>query len=188
MSNVSEELKEVRAQADKLGISYHHKAGVAKIKALIDAQLDTLEEQSEEDNTQEKERIVPMTAVEYKKERAKTAARESNRLVRCRITCMNPAKREWEGEIISVGSSKHGTFKKFIPFDQREWHVPKIIFDHLKERKCTVYTNAKNAKGQTIRQPRLIDEFAIEVLPPLTKKELADLRQKQALANGQVNV
>lgn len=122
---------------------------------------------------------------EYKKRQLAEAKREAGRLIRCRITCMNPHKKNWTGEIISVGSSKMGTFKKFIPFNIDEpYHVPKAIYDFLKERKCRIGVTHKLANGQQINKYKLINEFAVESLPPLTKEELEDLKNQQAAVKG----
>lgn len=187
-------LQELKARADELGVKYHHMAGEKKIQDAIDAHL--AENSSVEPSPDFKHpvnknqvnaegKIVPLTSTEYRQKYLADRKKELNRLIRVRITCMNPSKREWQGEIISVGSAKHGTYKKFVPYDGREWHIPKIIFDEMKQRKCTVFHNVKDARGQTIRKGRLIDEFAIEVLPPLTPKEREQLRKEQALANNQ---
>lgn len=184
------------AQAESLGLKVHHKAGAAKIQEMIDAHL------ADSDDTEDlggalnykhpvnpehvkNGKIVPMTSIEYRAKYLPERKKQMGRLVRVRVTCMNPAKREWEGEIISVGSAKHGTFKKYVPFDGREWHIPQVIFDALKERKCTVFHTVTDARGQKIRKGRLIDEFAVEVLPPLTPKELDQLKKEQALANNE---
>jgi hypothetical protein len=190
MSNL-EALKE---RAKELGVKHHHNAGEAKIQEAIDAHLaenaqaELAEEFSQPVNKNHIDpdtgKIVPMTSEEYRAKYLPDRKKNMNRLVRCRITCMNPAKREWEGEIISVGSAKHGTFKKFVPFDGREWHIPKVIFDEMKSRQCTIFHTVTDARGQKIRKGRLIDEFAIEVLPPLTPKELEQLKKEQALANN----
>lgn len=187
-------LEELKARAKELGVKHHHMAGEAKIKEAIDAHLaenaqaDLAENFDQPVNKNqidpETGKIVPLTSEEYRAKYLPERKKNMNRLVRCRVTCMNPAKREWEGEIISVGSAKNGTFKKFVPFDGREWHIPKVIFDEMKSRQCTIFHTVTDARGQKIRKGRLIDEFAIEVLPPLTPQELEALRKEQALANN----
>ena len=122
---------------------------------------------------------------EYRRKKLAENKLEAARLVRCRITCMNPHKKNWTGEIISVGSSKMGTFKKFVPYNSDEpYHVPKAIFDYMKERKCRIGTTTKMANGQEVNRYKLINEFALEVLPPLTNEELDDLKRRQAMAKG----
>jgi len=179
-------LDKLKAQADELGIRYHHRAGEKTIQAAIDAYL-ALQREGEEETAKEETktgRITPLTSEEFRKRALPERLKNLNRLIRCQITCMNPMKKEWAGEIISVGSAKHGTYKKFIPFDGREYHIPQIIFDMLKERKCTIFHTVTDARGQKIRKGRLIDEFSINVLPSLTAKELAELRRQQAMANN----
>lgn len=193
MSN--DKLEELRAQAIELGVKHHHMAGEAKIQDAINAHLKEhakAELAEEYDHPVNKNhidpdtgKIVPMTSEQFRLKYAGEVKKNLNRLIRCRITCMNPTKREWEGEIVSVGSSKNGTFKKFVPFDGRDFHLPKIIFDEMKERKCTVFHTITDTRGQKVRKGRMIDEFAIEVLPPMTPKELDQLRKEQALANNE---
>jgi hypothetical protein len=126
-----------------------------------------------------------LTEEEYKDRQAREAKRDAGRLVRCRITCMNPNKKNWTGEIVSVGSARVGTFKKFIPFNNDEpYHIPKIIFEHLKERKCAIRNIRKTPDGKEHIDVKLINEFSLDVLPPLTAAELEDLRQRQAMAKG----
>lgn len=193
MSN--ERLEALRTQAAELGVKHHHNAGEATIQNAIDAHLaknattgENLEGELNykhpvNSNHIKDGKIVPMTSEEYRKKYLPERKKNLNRLVRCRVTCMNPAKRAWEGEIISVGSAKHGTFKKYIPFDGREWHIPKVIYDELLDRKCTVWSNGKDSRGRTIRKGRLVPEFSVQVLEPLTRQELDDLKKQQALAN-----
>lgn len=126
-----------------------------------------------------------LTREEFHQKEVRDNKLKANRLVRCRITCMNPAKKNWTGEIVSVGSAKLGTFKKFIPYNNEEpYHVPWIIFNHLKERQCRIGTTVKLPNGREVNRYKLINEFAIEVLPPLTPGELKDLKQRQAMAQG----
>jgi hypothetical protein len=99
---------------------------------------------------------------------------------------MNPAKKEWPGEFASVGSARLGTWKKFIPFNTQEpYHIPKIIFDMLSEKKCTIWHTEKDGRGSSVRKGRLVNEYALEVLDPLTPDELSELARRQSLQAGQ---
>jgi hypothetical protein len=110
---------------------------------------------------------------------------EAARLVRIRVVCMNPMKKDWEGEIFTVANAVVGTFKKYVPFGNDEgWHVPNIIYQQIKSRMCQTFVNAKSRNGVTIRQGKLIKEFAVEVLPDLTEAELKELAQRQAMAGS----
>ena len=183
MSN--QDLDLLKAHADELGIAYHHRAGVEKIRALIAAHV-------ERGNAVEvslpppKEKIVPLTSIQYRETITKVNIRKKvAALIRVRVQCQNPQKTNWEGEIISVGSAKLGTFKYYVPFNNVEWHIPKIVYDMMKERKCSSFYMARNELGHKTKKSKLIPEFAIEVLPQLSAIELSDLARTQAAAAGQ---
>ena len=171
-----DELSTLKARADLLGISYHPSIGVEKLREKLAAAI------TDEAKNEDTEASKPTESETQKRLRL---LQEATKLVRIRVTCMNPAKKEWEGEIITVGNSAVGTLKKYIPFNADEgWHVPNIIYQALQERQCQVFVSSKTKNGVTIRQGKLIKEFAIEVLPPLTEEELKDLAQRQAMAKS----
>jgi hypothetical protein len=194
MTITNPELTQVRAEADKLGVKYHHRAGVAKIQGLIDNHLPQTTSpvpaavvKAEPVQRQvPKAPVVLMTAKQFKDRKLAQQRLACTRLIRVRIQCMNPNKKDWPGEIISTGSAKLGTFKKYIPFNSPEpYHIPKIIFDVLSEKKCSVFYNETARLGHAVRKSRLVPEYAIEVLEPLTPEQLSELARTQALAAGQ---
>jgi len=193
----------LKDQARKLGISFHPRMGAERLKKLINEHMQakleaptgdystTLGETVETPSGGSESATGPtgdklyMTEDEYQKKSFGEFKRNAGRLVRVRVTCMNPAKKNWTGEIISVGSNKLGTYKKFIPFNLEEpYHVPWIIYEELKNRECRVVTTVKLPNGQEVNRYKLVKEFAVELLPPLTKEELHELKQRQAMANG----
>jgi hypothetical protein len=185
---VLDELTTLKARADMMGIKYHHNAGVEKLKTLINLKLEGKEGGDiKEDRTDypKNTKVEVLTEEEFQKLSMKERKRNVGSLIRIRVTCMNPNKKSWEGEIISVGSAKLGTYKKFVPFNAEDgWHVPYIIYEALKERKCSIFTTSKDEKGRPVQKSKLIPEFSIEVLPPLTKKELEELARKQAMSGS----
>lgn len=180
-----------QAYAEELGVKYHHNAKDATIRKQISAHLEANPTRIDlpAGILQKDADYVPLTEAEYKAkypEKATSKRKECNRLIRCRIQNMNPAKKEWPGEIISVGSAKLGTWKKYVPFNSAEpYHIPKIIFDELVQKKCTIFHTEKDERGNNVRKGRLVNEYALEVLPNLTKEELSDLGRQQSLQAGQ---
>lgn len=162
------ELTKLKERADMMGISYHPSIGVEKLREKVNAKLqgETEEEKPESEST-----------LSLREERIK----EGTKLVRIRLTCMNPAKSEWKGEIISVGNKAIGNVRKFIPFEGYEdgYHVPQIIYNFLKNRKFQRFRTVKTKNGVEVKRAELVNEFAVEVLPPLTEEELAQLRADQ---------
>lgn len=173
---VQDELSALKTRADVLGVSYHPSIGVDKLREKINATL-----------SETKEAVVVATSPreETSTEYRMRMRREASELVRIRVTCMNPAKSEWEGEYLTAGNSVVGTHTKFIPFNADEgWHVPRIIYNMMVDRQCQVFTTIRDSKGNSHRKGKLIKEFAIEVLPPLTTEELSELARRQAVSQS----
>lgn len=179
-----DELTTLKARADQMGISYHPSIGVEKLREKVNAALESQEELAEEEKA-EKQGTDPKKETEAQRKARKR--KEAAELVRIRVTCMNPNKKEYDGEIITAGNSLVGTFRKYVPFNADEgWHVPRIIYNQLVQRQCQVFTTVRDRRGNTTRKGKLIREFSIEVLPPLTEKELKELAQRQQMAKGEV--
>ena len=171
------ELENLKVRAEKLGVKFHPSISADKLREKIKA--------AQADGKGEVAPKAEDTAEnpELKKLRLK---REALKLVRVRITCMNPAKKEWEGEIITVANNAVGTVKRYVPFNNEDgWHVEHILLEQLRERQCQIFVTEKDSRGNKVRKGKLIREFAIEVLDPLTEEELAELAQRQAMAKGQ---
>ena len=110
--------------------------------------------------------------------------REAMALVRVRVSCMDPQKKNLKGELLCVSNKNFGTVQRFIPFN-REWHIEKVLYDALAEKEYMVFDREKTGRaGIEVVTPRNVPAFNIQVLPPLTKGELKDLAQRQAMADG----
>ncbi len=186
-----DELTLLKARADQLGISYHPKIGVPKLKLKIDLKLnpevakesipETPEDYAVPEATQKMNTLVK-NVVETARERTQRLKDASFRLIRIKVTCMNPAKTYLEGEIFTAGNSMIGSVKKFVPFNNvAGWHVPFIIYEFMKERQCQIFTNHKDHRGNVTRRGKLINEFSIEVMDKLTLKEINTLKEAQGL-------
>lgn len=160
------QLELLKDKADRMGIEYHPNIGVTKLKAKVDEKLGgkTIQEG------------------ETKASRNARLRKEANKLVRVSISCMNPNKKNWPGEIISVGNSAIGTIKKFIPFEDAEdgYHIPVVILNELKERKYLAH-KIKRVDGKKVKVKYQAKEFSIDELEPLTVEELKQLAAKQAM-------
>jgi hypothetical protein len=171
---MSKALEQLKAQADSYGISYHPSIGEDKLQEKIDA---FLKEKAASVDSPVKETTTTKAATPSREE----LLAEASKLVRVNISCMNPAKKDWDGEIITAGNSLIGTFRKFVKFNTAEgYHVPQVIFNVLKNRKFQTFHNVRTKNGVTQRAARLVPEFSIEVLPQLTEAELAELAKNQA--------
>ena len=170
-------LDAMKATATRMGISYHPSIGAEKLAEKIKAKR-------EEDPEPPATPLSP-AAEETRAQQVRRLRTEALALVRIRVTCMNPSKKDIEGEIFTVGNSILGTVRKYVPFNSDEpWHVPQIIYDMMRTRKCQVFVKERSKNGVAFKKGKLINEFAIEVLPPLTEKELQELSQRQVMAQG----
>lgn len=166
-------LESLKARADLLGVKYHPSISEEKLREKI------AEAQKKDE---------PKAEAKKEESKAKTRAElreEALKLVRVRITNMNPAKADYEGEIYTVGNSVIGTVKRYVPFNADDgWHVEQVLYEHLKDRQVPVYVTKTDKKGNKIREHKMIREFAIEVLPPLTVEELKELAERQAISRS----
>ena len=180
------ELAALKARADMLGVKYHPSIGLDTLRAKVNAVVEGSTEASDSTNDQAPPTPpvapeAPVVVAETESQKRARLKREANKLVRVRVTCMNPAKAEWEGEIFTVGNSAVGTFTKYIPFNADEgWHVPTIILKQIQQRQCQIFTSVRDARGNTTRKGKLIREFSVEIMPDLTTEELQELARVQA--------
>ena len=173
-----DELTLLKKRADLMGIKYHHSIGLATLKEKVNSALSGAEEEEE----------VTVNEETPGQKRARLIA-EATKLIRIRLTCMDPNKKGWAGEIFTVSNDIVGTVRKFVPFNaENGYHVPNIIYKHLKRKKRQEFRTIKTRKGMDIKQGYLVPAFAIEVLPPLTPTELKELAQRQALNRSIDNV
>lgn len=113
---------------------------------------------------------------------------EAMKLVRIRVTNMDPKKANMPGEFFTVANEYIGTVTKYVPFGEATengYHVPQCIYEQLKARKfLNVRVTKKN--GREVIHQNWVKEFALEVLPPLNAQEIARLATAQ-LASGSLN-
>lgn len=165
------ELDALKEQANRLGIKYSNNIGLETLKEKVAKALnaDTVE-------TDEEIAIKPKTENQLRND----AKKYVEKLVRVRITCLNPLKKEWLGEFISAGNDLVGNYTKYIPFNSdNAYHIPQIIFNYMQEKQCQIFINRKLENGEVTRVGKLIKEFGFEVLPPLTEEELQELARDQ---------
>jgi len=110
------------------------------------------------------------------REKARLAAQK---LVRVRISCMNPAKRDLKGEIITVANSVV-TMSKYVAYGEKTrdgWHVPDAILQTL--RQAQYMGLAQGEDSRAMPEMQWMPEYAIEVLPPLTQAEIDQIALAQ---------
>jgi hypothetical protein len=189
------ELETLKDRAKLMGIKFHPNIGVKKLRGMVNARLDN-ETDPDEDEDETEELVVVAKPKKATKgaPRAETEAeakirakneqnikrKAAHSLVRIRLACMNPAKADWDGEIITVQNRVMGTIRKYIPFNaENGYHVPQMLLNVLRTKQCQTFHTVTRG-GVKVRQGKLVPEFAIEVLPMLTQKEIDQIATRQA--------
>ena len=175
-TTVIDQLALLKNKADTLGVSYAANIGIDALREKINAKLAGDEPKKEVASAEEK------TPMQLRQE----IFLEATKLVRVRITNMNPSKADLPGEIITVKNEFVGEIKRYIPYGEQVdgWHVEKMLLDMLKEKQFQQLRTKKGPNGQILPETKWVREFAIEELAPLTAAELKTLANKQAAAAG----
>lgn len=156
------ELETLKERADLMGIKYSPNIGVDTLRDKV--------------NT----RLTPKTEPETKG--YKSQRMDAMKLIRVRVINLNPSKKESGGEFMRTGNSQIKTVSRFVPFDS-ETHVEQILLNLMKERQYCQVVYEKNAEGKKSPVRKMRKEFQIELLEPLTQKELDDLKESQIKRN-----
>ena len=188
-----DELQMLKSRARVMGLKFSNNIGVETLRTMIQKKMDG-EDSTEPTNdvagTPAPPLLDPSQPAPKKKETVRQRVqRENMRLIRVRITNMDPKKKDLPGEVITIANEFLGTVRKYIPFGEvteNGYHVPYCIFKHLKARKflnIRTYKDRKNNNQIKIDQT-WAQEFALEVMDPLTPTELRQLALAQQAAGG----
>ena len=196
-----DELSMLKSRARMMGITFSNNISVETLKQKIQEKIDGDEKENERvDELNPSETIPPVEALVNPSVPAPTKANKSQtlrqqvtlenmRLIRVRITNMDPKKKDLPGEVVTVANEYLGTVRKFVPFGEvteEGYHIPYCIYKQLLSRKflnIRTYKDRKNNNQIKVEQ-HWAKEFSIEVLPPLSKEELNHLAVAQTAAGG----
>ena len=173
-------LDDLKNRAAAMGLTHHPKIG---IKALREKIAEFIEQQ---------EKINNETAIAADNKKASKEDQEKQQrledkaageaLVRIRITCTDPLKRNYEAEIFQASNSVIGTKRVCVPYG-KIWHVPKIIRNMIKAKQYLSFRSVTVA-GRPTKEKVLLPAYVVEDFPALTKEEMKDLEQRQAMEAG----
>ena len=175
-------MDDLKLKADRLGVKYKSntkqetlQANVSEALAQLDAEID--------DEPKDANESVPMEQKAIKETKTQREARirkNMNKLVRVTVTCHDPNKVKWDGEIISAGNSLV-QIKKHVKFNV-PYHVPQIILNVLEEKKFQQHSVKKDPRtGRESNITKDVPAFSIKYENPLSPEELKELAQHQAL-------
>ena len=174
-------LAALKARADLMNISYSNNIGADTLAQKIENKLAGIADPEE-----------PVKELPTKSDAARRMQmyNDNMKLVRLRISCLNPSKRDLPGEILTVSNRLLGTVRKFVQYGESTdegFHVPYIIYKFMKNRKFLSIKQRKvRGTNQMVKEEQWVSEYALEVLPMLTEAERQQLANRQAAANGMV--
>jgi hypothetical protein len=177
------ELEALKEQATKLGIKFHPSIGEEKLREKVKEAMDKVDEA--DPSVPETQETVAEISAPVQETPAQAIARqkaEMLKLVRVRITNMNPSQREWDSDIFQVSNALVNV-KRAVPFNT-EWHVEEILLKQIRQRRCQIFREVTLPNGKKKKEAVLIPWYAVEILPPLTEQQIKELAQRQAMAAG----
>ena len=184
--DVKQEREALKARCQLLGIQTQGNQSNETLRALIRAKQDEMDAAARQANPAAFDEAAETSEgrTPSLREYLKT---EALKLVRVRISCMNPQLAKMGSVIITTGNEYTGTVRKVVFFGEKTengYHIPQIILNVLQRRKFQQVVEERNHKGHLVPRARWMKEFNIEILPPLTQKELNALKDRQLATNS----
>ena len=195
------ELEMLKQRAKMMNITFSNNIGVDALKQKIEDRLNGAPEQLDDEQEAPIEPNALEMGMQANLENAQQAEvekrpetlrerliRENMPLLRCRITNLDPKKKDLPGEVVTFANEYLGTVRVFVPFGEPTedgWHIPTCIYNLLNERK---FLNIRTIRDPRTRTERVstawAKEFSLEILEPLTVDELRQLAQAQIAAGS----
>lgn len=190
-SSEKEELKVLKQRADLMGVKYSPNIGLNTLKERIKAAQEPESDGPKEPSKNQGKggtQVKDLSPAQKKRAMRERLKQENLRLVRVRVTCMDPKKRDLPGEVFTVANEYLGTVRKFVPFGEATdggYHIPYCILKLMRSKKfLDIQTKRDRRTGQIEVKYRWVREFAIEEMPQLTKADLKDLAKAQQAAGS----
>lgn len=187
----ADELSLLKQRARMMGVQFSNNIGLESLKERIRAK-----QEGESESNEQKSEVAPLSdpaksapVVGKRKTLRQHLIEENMKLVRLRITNLDPKKKDLPGEVFTVANEHLGTVRKFVPYGEvtdNGYHVPYCIYKALKARKFLNIRTFKDRQNQNqIKvEQNWAQEFALEVLPTLTPDEIKKLAAAQSAAGG----
>ncbi len=184
--DVKQEREALKARCQLLGIQTQGNQSNDTLRALIRAKQDEMDVAARQANPAAFDEAVETSEgrTPSLREYLKT---EALKLVRVRISCMNPQLAKMGSVIITTGNEYTGTVRKVVFFGEKTengYHIPQIILNVLQRRKFQQIVEERGHQGHMVPRARWMKEFNIEILPALTQKELNALKDRQLATNS----
>lgn len=165
----------LKEKADLLDIEYAGNISTEKLRELVNKANEPLEDKKEDkvSNTSD-EPVDDLVKIRL----------ELTKKVRVLITCNDPLMKEYDTTPYYSFSNSSITLPSItIPLGV-DWHIPNAYVGMLQAMECKIPVKSKDEKGRPITIRRTIKKYNVNILPPLTPKELEELKQAQIMRDG----
>lgn len=185
--NLPDELSVLKQRATMMGIQFSNNIGLETLRKKIE---DKMEGRAEADAAPQINPLAGETTAQPVKRKTlrQKLYDEQMKLVRIRVTNLDPKKKDLPGEVITVANEHLGTVRKFVPFGEVTddgYHVPYCIYRFMEKRKFLNIRIVKDRRTGVERvESNWVKEFALEVLPQLTPQQIANLKTAQIAAGS----
>lgn len=109
---------------------------------------------------------------------------EMTKKVRVLLTCNDPMMKDYDMTPYYSFSNSALTLPAITVPLGVEWHIPYAYVLMLQAMECKIPVKSKDTKGRAITIRRTIKKYNVNILPPLTPKELEELKQAQIMRDG----
>ena len=167
-----QEIDALKLLCDNASISYHPSIGLDKLREKV-AAYEKAKETKEIKTALANQGVAKINASRL----------DALKLIRVRVACMNPDKREYQGEYFTASNRAAGTVTRMVPFGV-DWHIESILLDMLQDKVFRQSYDVPDGKGGKARKNRFVKAYAIEILPALTTEELKELSASQLARNA----
>ena len=167
-------LEDLQNQCKLRGIKFHH-------KNTEDTLLELLRAANEKENPVVAKKKSEMTAVEKRQ----AMRNKCLKLKRVMITCNDPMKIKYRGEIFQAANASVAAIRKFCPFGNTNgWYMPQILLNVIDEKQF----RRANTDERDPMSGGLTKAYNITYLDDLTPEEFGALRHQQALRKAQLSM
>lgn len=183
-------------QANLLGIEFRSTISDEKLAARVKAVKEgsQLQGDTDDETTAKQAKVVPATDVKLipqsemkfseaiTKQEKRSKARQMQRV---QVVCNDPAKKEWQGEILEVGNSVIGEIRKFVPFGT-PWYIPNALITMIQSKMYQRFYTRKDKYGNETRYGKNEPAYSVSFVGNLNEEELQALAKKQ-MARGETD-
>ena len=187
-----DELTFLKERAKVMGIPFSNNISLETLRKRVNDKMEGKEEAPEVNALTGEPEIAQALAIKPLDPKANAVALRKlmhatqMRLVRVRITNMDPKKKDLPGEIWTVANEYLGTVRKFVPYGEQTddgFHIPYCLYRLLDSKRFLHIRDVKDRTTGIVRQDKVwAKEFSLDVLPALSQGELDRLAAAQAAA------